>query len=180
MGDYSIDLSRYYANSGLQKHFFKFHLFFNYDFKNPTKCFTEPEKGWRYGMEYIHECHRVHIFFSRSNPSINDGSLAEFIKKCEYACDRRVLIHIPKRHPELKEEITKALEGMYNWEMIFEKNSNVTLFDFGTWVTVKDHKGYAYVAWYMDNQIVTGFCNKVDPIVRIDDDGGKKHEYLIV
>lgn len=170
--DYTFDVTKY-KQKGEQRHFTKFHIFTNFDFTNKTMCFEPAVSAAEYNINTAHidyENHRVHIFFSKSNPSIANGSLKEFIDKCKTACRRNVMIHIPKRNPELKKEIEKALGDPFygNWNIIFEKNTNITFFYHGSTYPILSKntrwrdKAYMYVTWVPDDEIQIGFIDESD------------------
>lgn len=177
--EYMIDLGKYKDPGNEQMHFKGTHIFFNFDFNKyyPTKCFEKPYWANMYTNKpnAIHYQHRVHIFFSQPNSSIVGGGLRKFIQECKDIAqlNEKVVIHVPKSEPAVKEMVQVGLEGL-DYILIFEKNSVVTLFnhEFDPWRS-RGYEDCLYVAWTFGQRIATGICKMRDKGVVIH--GNQEH-----
>ena len=160
--EYMIDFGKYKPQDGEQKHFKNWHIFLNYNFNNRTECFIPFEwQEHRTNPAYIHSDHKVHLFFSKPHECLVGGGLRRFVE--EYTStdrDHKLVIHVPKSEPQVKEMIQVGLEGL-EYILIFEKNSTVTLFDYEfNGHTKHEQKTYFYVGWLHNQRIATGYYNE--------------------
>lgn len=115
------------------KHFKNYHLFMNTDFTYSGHFF---QGDWLHQTKQLQPYHRVHIFLSRTNDSLENGAFLDFVKKASVVTRKPVIIHIQKRWKWLLDTVSEQLKNFrevdkdnnWSYKIIAERDSVVTEF----------------------------------------------------
>jgi len=165
-------------NKAREYHFHNMHVYVNGLFREDPVAYEKcAYKHFEPKTTYFSNDHHVHIYLWRLNTGIeNILEMCKFIGEVNKIVSRPVYIHMPKRmlyeNDAFVSDFKAILSGMtyegndIRYQLIMEKNSNVTEFQYGDWVPIPgqkygstrfvnsslliswDHRGYARPTFY--------------------------------
>jgi len=118
-------INGFITGPGEEVHMGKKHIFLNYDLSEYVDRFEEYNSSICH--PHIGQSHRVHLYFITPNECILNDKLADFIRKCDEAGARKVIIHVPTNRPILSKLVKGTVYGLDNC-MVIEEDPDKTSF----------------------------------------------------